>query len=83
MDAYGNLDRDRLQWLANNPHYQADPWRFVRCLNKGNCAVCGKVLDSYDSKWHHPDGRMVCGFHWLWTSDVLPPTTRWMYYTDG
>lgn len=80
MEAHGNLDRDRLQWLANNPHYQNEPWRFVHCVKSGNCALCGQFLGEYDAKWHHADGRMICTKHWR---NMTPPTDKWMFYTDG
>ena len=83
MDAHGNLDRDRLQWLAEHPFYGCEPWRPIRTLRSGPCALCAAALGDYDSKWIHPDGRLVCSSHWLWSSDVLPPTAAWRYYTDG
>lgn len=78
-----NLDRDHMQWLAQNPNYRNEPWKIQHCVRPGICALCGHGIDAYDSKWHHPDGRMVCDHHWLWTGDVVPPTKQWMYYTDG
>ncbi len=83
MYGLGNLDRDRLQWLAEHPHYRDEPWRFKHCVRAGACELCGVWLGKYESKWHHPDGRMVCSHHWIWNSEVLPPTVHWMYYTDG
>lgn len=82
-EAHGNLDRDRLQWLAEHPHYKAEPWRWKHCARDGVCDLCARPLEAFDSKWHHPDGRMVCGHHWIWVGDVRPPTSRWMYHTDG
>lgn len=60
-----------------------DGYESKHCVKAGICELCKKKLEPYDSKWHHPDGRMVCARHWLWNGVDMPPSREWMHYTDG